>query len=194
MVDNLGKEETIFESYRTRSVEVLNQVSKQYPTEVWQYVSKRSERKGEDLYDLIQWLRGDWGIGRNKAVGALTMFDNKDVWSWVDEAKKRRAAFLGSMVPKILFRKKDDYCWARQLLIRYGELEEVRRSLGANFSTGGFSGPASLHHTKKKERLKSFLEKEKEKTVISWVQEYIKGLDERIKGAKIREERSAFGF
>ena len=95
-------------------------------------------------------------------------------------------------IPKMLFREKNRVCWAMEVLIRYGEREDVRRNLRANFSSEGWIGSESLHYQNKKQWLLEFAEGEEDKNIRLWIDEYVDGLDRRIEQAKIDEERWDF--
>jgi len=110
----------------------------------------------------------------------------------VDADVENRAWYLASFVPKVLSRKGDKVCWARRVLIRYGEREDVRRNLRANFSTEGWTGPESLHFQDKKQKLLDFKENEENENVKRWIDEYVSQLEGRIEQARIEEERRDF--
>ena len=111
------------------------------------------------------------------------------VWGWVDQDIEKQAWYLASFVPKVLFRQEDKICWAREVLVRYGNRKDVQSNLAANFSTEGWSGPASLHYQKKKEELLAFKKEENNPNVIKWINDYISDLDKRIENEIIYEER-----
>ncbi|OFZ67522.1 MAG: hypothetical protein A2328_01560 [Bdellovibrionales bacterium RIFOXYB2_FULL_36_6] len=62
----------------------------------------------------------------------------------------------------------------------------------ANFSTEGWSGPASLHYQKKKQHLLEFEKEENNENVKRWIDEYVSSVDKRIEQTKIEEEREGF--
>jgi len=62
----------------------------------------------------------------------------------------------------------------------------------ANFSTEGWSGPASAHYQEKKQWLLDFKKEETDTNVKLWIDEYVKDLQWQIDHAKVREEREAF--
>ena len=117
----------------------------------------------------------------------LIPFDN--IWKWVEENVEKRARYLASFVPSRLFMEKEKVCLAREVLCRYGDREDVQRSLMANFSTEGWSGPASLHHQTKKQQLLDFRKDEDNSNVKCWIDEYVASLDRQIKQERIEEER-----
>ena len=97
-----------------------------------------------------------------------------------------------SFVPKQLFRSAETPCLAREVLIRYGAEPEVRNNLMANFSTEGWSGPASTHYQQKMQWLLDFKKDESDSNVKLWIDEYVEDLQRQIDHAKLREEREAF--
>jgi hypothetical protein len=114
------------------------------------------------------------------------------VWDWVNKEVNKRAWYLATFVPKVLFKQEGKICWARELLVRYGTRKDVRDNLAANFSSEGWSGSASLHLQQKKEELLTFKKEENNENVIKWIDYYIEGLDRRIEYEKINEERDNY--
>ena len=120
------------------------------------------------------------------------MFPSEIIWKWVDEDINNRAKYLASFVPNILFREEGKICFAREVLVRYGTRDDVRKNLMANFSTEGWSGLESLHYQKKKQHLLEFKKGEDNENVKRWIDEYVSSIDKRIEQAKIEEERNGF--
>jgi hypothetical protein len=71
-------------------------------------------------------------------------------------------------------------CLAREVLIRYGEREDVRSNLIANFSSESWVGPESLHLRAKKRQLLEFKKREENENVKRWTDEYVFALDQEI--------------
>jgi hypothetical protein len=59
----------------------------------------------------------------------------------------------------------------------------------SNFSTEGWSGPASLHYEAKKQELLAFRKDEIDQNVKRWIEEYVTILDRQVERARIEEER-----
>jgi len=76
--------------------------------------------------------------------------------------------------------------------MRYGEQADVRQAFSANYFSGSWWGPESLHYEEVKRNLLDFKKEEENEHVRLWIDEYVVGLDEYIQQAKIREERDAF--
>jgi hypothetical protein len=141
-------------------------------------------------YIITRWLRGEGQVfGENAKEGALRFIAPKDIWHWVEQDIQKRARYLASFVPPILFKEDKRFCLAAELLRRYGDREEVRHSLMANFSTEGWSGPASLHYQNKKQELLEFEKGQDNPNVRIWIDDYICSLEKQIENEKIQEER-----
>ncbi|MCC6263076.1 MAG: hypothetical protein IT169_05820 [Bryobacterales bacterium] len=109
----------------------------------------------------------------------------KDLWEWVDENIEKRSWYLAHLAAPIL----TPGSLARDILIRYGDREDVQSNLRANFDIEGWTGPESSHNEGKRRAMEHLLEKETEPTVRSWITKYIELLDRRVEQARIEEER-----
>lgn len=191
ILEHFGEDGTILEGYYEGTHEVINLITKQHPREVWKHIAKYLGPPIDSrAYHIKEWLRSK-GFFEEKE-GALSLFTPKMVWQWVDQDIEKRAWYLATFVPKVLFRQEGRVCWAREVLVRYGEREDVQRNLMANFSSEGWSGPASLHYQKKKEGLLEFREKEDNANVKRWIDHFVIGLNKQIEREKIIEERREF--
>ncbi len=192
MLEHFGEGGAILGGFRSKTHSVLAEILQQHPEETWvritEYLGPPIDLRAHLIKD---WLRGEDFWGREEE-GALSLIRPEAVWRWVDEDVDDRAWYLASFVPKLLFREEGKVCWAREVLIRYGEREDVRRNLIANFSTEGWWGPESLHFQNKRRRLLGFREKEENENVRQWIDEYVSQLERRIEQARIMEEREDF--
>src|SRR5205823_4272568 len=89
-----------------------------------------------------------------KITSILHAIPPEDIWAWVDIDAERRAWYLATFVPKDLLLYPERTSLVREILIRYGDREDVQRNLMANFSSEGWMGPESAHHRSKIGRLK----------------------------------------
>jgi hypothetical protein len=189
IVENFGKDGTIVGGFYSETHKVLIEISHQNPSDVWGLVSKKlGPPIDRQAFHLTRWLRGEKFSPRGEA-GVLSLFPLELIWKWVDEDRKKRARYLASFVPKQLFYSYERPCLAREVLIRYGNDEAVRRNLMANFSTEGWSGSASGHYQTKKQWLLDFKKEETDANVRLWIDEYVEDLQKMIDAAKVREER-----
>jgi hypothetical protein len=188
MLEHFGQDNTIFERY-SQTILVLNEIAQRYPQEVWTLITKYlgPPRDRRALY-IQQWLRGD-DVSPTRAEGALYLIPLEFLWKWADEDIEKRARNLASFVPPSLFRQEGQTSIAREVLIRYGNREDVRHAFMANYSTGMWWGPESTHYESVKKHLLEFKEDEENGNVKRWIDEYVLGLNKDIQRAKIREER-----
>ena len=189
MFEHFGEQGTIVGGFHSRTQAVINEIARQRPEEIWTRITRYLGPPTDSrAFHIRQWLRGG-KFFETGGDGALSMIPPDKVWKWVDEDIGKRAWYLASFVPKKLFREEGRICLARELLVRYGAREDVRRNLRANFSTEGWSGPESLHYQTKKQQLLDFKKKEDNENVVCWIGEYVSSLNQMIERARIEEER-----
>lgn len=189
MLEHFGEDGTIIGDFHSSTQAVLDEITRQLPSEVWQRVTKYIGPPVDSrAYHITHWLRGGEFYTRGKN-GVLPLVPLKDIWQWVDRNVETRASYLASFVPALLSRTEGEVCLAREVLIRYGARKDVRSNLMANCSTEGWSGPSSLHHQSKKQWLLDFKNGETNANVRRWIDEYAASLDRRIEWDKLEEER-----
>ena len=148
ILSNFGHHGSIF-SVNSETCSVLNQITEQYPVEVWEQISKHLEDQTDfsRAVSLEQWLGEGGGSSRKNRLGALTLIPPEKIWEWVDKDIENRA---WRMLPTDLclkpFQQRNGRTsLVRAFLIRYGEREDVRdKSEGKLFNrdVAGFSEPA----------------------------------------------------
>lgn len=187
---HFGKGGTIFDTFNTEACSVLTELTKLYPEQVWKHVSKRLE--GRDFF-LEEWLKeGDSknSFSTTDEKGALTLIPREKIWEWVDGDVENRAWYFAyKLVSKTGSAEEWQNSLIRAFLVRYGDREDVRRNLSANYSTEGYWGERSLHLEEKRERLLRIKANETDKNVKRWLDEYIEELAENIGRARIDDER-----
>jgi len=192
ILEHFGEEGTISGGFFSQTQEVINEITKLCSEEVWGTIKKYLGTPIDTrAFHIKEWLHGSEHSPSGEE-GVLPLFPQNLIMQWVEEDIENRAWYLASFTPKLLFREEGKICWAREVLIRYGDRKDVRNELIANFSTEGWSGPASLHYQKKKDKLLKLKEGEDNENVKHWIDEYVRSIDEDIKRAKIKEERRGF--
>ena len=188
LLEAFGNNDSVIKSNFSTTIEVLNAIAKTFPSETWRDTSQFLIATHDNRsFHITQWLRGERGFG-DKRQGSLRFFISDEVWAWVDHDVEVRATMGAEFVPPFLFHSDDRSCYARELLCRYGDRDEVKSALVANFWTGGWSGPESAHYLKRIEEFEAFKADETENNVIDWIDSYIKSLRKQIERARIREE------
>ncbi len=191
MLVPFGSDKTLFSSF-SQSCSFLTEATKEYPTEVWNYVCKYlgNYDNYSRTMSLARWLREADLSETEKEKGALTLIPRENIWEWVEGDVENRAWFLASeFVPKTLRIEEWKDSLARDILIRYGDHGDVRNTLISNYSTDVFWGPASLHYEKKIKKLVNIQNIDNEEKVNLWINEFVPFLEEQIEHAKIDEER-----
>jgi hypothetical protein len=192
IIENFGKIGTILGDYYSRSKKILDSIAQKFPLYVWQKITKYLGPPIDTrAFHLNSWLNGDDSFG-SEIPGALSIFPMEEIFKWVDEDIEKRAWYLASFVPKGLFNIEGKPCFVREVLIRYGERDDVLSSLESNLSSESWRGPASSHFQAKKEALIEFKKGETNKIILNWVDKYIALIDEWIEQERIREERRGY--
>ena len=189
MLEHFEEDGSIFGGFHSATQAVLNEVTRLYPEQVWQQITKYLGPPIDSrAFRIKDWLRGEY-FSDDGGEGTLSIIPLERIWEWVDKDVEKHAWYLASFVPKRLFREEGRICLARELLVRYGTREDVQRNLMANFSTEGWWGPASAHFQSKKQQLLDFKKSEDNENVRRWIDAYVSSLDRQIESERIEEER-----
>ena len=187
---HFGTEGTIFGAINTEACSVLTELTKQYPEQVWKHISKRLEERDFFLEEWLKEGNSRDSFSTEEEKGALTFIPREEIWKWIDGDIENRAWYFAyRLVSKTLSAEEWQNSRVRAFLVRYGDQEDVRRNLKANYSTEAYWGERSLHLDEKREKLLQIKADEENKNVKRWLDEYIQELEQDIEHAKIEEER-----
>ena len=190
VIPHFGKEGTILGTFNTESSSVLTELTKRHPVQVWKHISKRLNE-----YDFFveKWLKEENSkkpFSPTDEKGALTFIPREKIWEWIDGNVKDRAWYFAyRLVPQTLSVEEWQNSLVRAFLVRYGDREDVRDNLQANYSTEMWKGLRSLHLDEKREKFLRIQVNEDDKNVKQWLDDYIQRLQEDIERARIDEER-----
>jgi hypothetical protein len=153
------------------AISVLSEITSRFPNEAWNRIIRYlGPPTTSHSFWIEKWLRGDDYF---KDLAALTLIPDEMVWNWVKVNPGVRAPYLATFVPKTPFDMAGTVC-PRELLVRYGSDEDVRRYLIANLDTGMISETSE----QKKQRFVKLKNREENSIVKEWIDEYI-GLTDR---------------
>ena len=188
VLNHFGEEGSIF-NYDSDICAVLTEITKQYPAEVWDHVSKLLENQNfSRTVALERWLAD----GESSEEGAFAHIPLEKIWEWVDGAPEKRAVYLAR---RLVLTPLSATTWPtsleRGLLVRYGNVaEDLGGTLMSNYTMGGWSGPASLHYEGIQEELLRIKTGENDENVKRWIDECVDSLEQHyIEPAKMDEER-----
>ena len=163
LLEHFREKGTIGGAFRSQTNKVLEEALRKYPGEMWaEIVARLGPPIDSRAFHIYHWLN----------EGALFRIPGKLLWKWIDEDTDARAWYAAHFVPKT-FPGTPGSASARELLVRYGAAEKVRRNLRANFSSGAWWGPYSEHAQGKLEKLQFWKEEEADPNVLLWLDEYI---------------------
>lgn len=188
MIANFGKEDSLVENDSSYATEVLEKICHSQPEETWNIIKDHlSPPIDEKTYNLKNWLMGKRVDDDESAP--IDLIPKERIFEWVNENTEDRAWFLASLVPKDFTPESWSDSLAREVLVKYGDREDVRRNIDSNYFTEAFWGSESKHFEKKREQLSSLRQSENDDKVITWIDEMLQELDRTIEEAKSREER-----
>jgi hypothetical protein len=168
---------------------IAERIAKEKPAETWEIVHNLLVDLDTDLaYGILHWLEDERDFGEGPGIRPLTYFPVESVLAWVDGEPETRAPAITRATPKTL-NKKGDGRITRELLHRYGHIDGVKSALFGNFYTDGWSGPASEHYRRKRDKARAWLNGETSPHVIDWLEKHIDRLTSQIEREEIREER-----
>lgn len=192
LLDNFGEDDTIFGTYGDYVKRTLNRLVKLNPVEAWKKVSRYLLDSKHSYRLELSWLGGGMSFDERPS-GAIRLFPKKLILDWIEEDPDSRAHRIASLIPHDYGHDAGKDSWFATIIDRYGEDERVKNSISANFGSEGFSGPQSLHYANKVETVKRFAELHKDsKNIQKWANGEIGYLNERIKAARLNEERNDY--
>jgi beta-phosphoglucomutase-like phosphatase (HAD superfamily) len=193
-IENFARVNSVTAGFHPYPLKFLFNATALKPHDIWPAVAHRLETQRKDIgtWHLLNWLRGGRWVRENDEAG-LNAIPAQMVFKWVDEDAKDRAWLFAEHCPPRISRQDEPHSFARQLLERYGEIEQVRRSLHANNFSEGWSGPASEHYRQKLTKLDASLLIEGNANVRIWLKEHREQLEisiEREVELELRESDS----
>jgi hypothetical protein len=192
LLDNIGNSGAITASLGPEDERYVDGLVCRHPIEAWRIISRMiappMDTRG---FVITRWLRGDMGFG-GRNPGPMRHIPREEIWTWIDADSEKRAAYVAGMAPKDFEPETWSAGLIRELLCRFGDNAAVRSAVHANFFTGGWSGPASLHYLTEKDALMRMRVSETNPNAQRWLDEAIRATDANIEQAKIEEEARGY--
>jgi len=187
MLQNMEKDNNIIAGYHSETLEVLDLMSGLNPELLWESIKKYiGPPLDHRAFRILSWINGDENDDQKGNI--LTRIPFEKISEWIEVNKNENAAYLARFIPKKLFH--GGICIAREFLIKYSDIKDVRDEIHANFSGMDFwTGSGVDHYTKKKEWFIEFKKNEENENVRTWLDEHITSLEHNIEQMKSMEER-----
>ena len=175
--------------YSAHIASILDTCSDLNYKKTWQKISCYLSLNIMLVSPIKTWLRGDDNFDHN-IPGAMSNFDIEDIFTWIDKDVENRLKIIAYCSPKDLFKENGHIM--RSLLVKYANNKNLYHYLHINFGNKGWIGKASTHTKAEIEIVKQFQSKEKNKSVLNFVNEYLESLELELKRHIIEEERLDF--
>ncbi|PSP73174.1 hypothetical protein BRC86_09870 [Halobacteriales archaeon QS_3_64_16] len=186
ILGNLGEKGSLLTT--THDIEeVISRLLSENTEEAWDRITEVLEERDERTIWLMNWLSGGF---RFDDTSSIPFIPPDLLREWAEEDPETNGIIAARLVPARFFHDEGKKCLARELLKRYGDIEDVRHALSGNYHSESFAGPESEHYKRKREDLQEFKNKEDDPNVLKWLNEEIATLTGRIKRAEVAEESS----
>lgn len=171
-INHFGNKGSITSGNFAEPLKFLTKAAREKPDVVWSAIAHRLAEQFHEAgsWRMLNWLRGNRSLHENGNAG-LEAIPTFIVFNWIDVDVAQRAPLLAENCPPAVSKPNEPPTFARLMLERYGELEQVRRGMHANNFTEGWSGAASEHYRSKLASLDAHLGIETNNKVRIWLQE-----------------------
>lgn len=192
LLDNIGSSGAITASLGPENERYLDDLVSRHPIETWRILSDLiAPPMNTRGFVVTRWLRGDMGFG-DRNPGPMRHIPREEIWKWIAGDPEKRAAYVAGMAPKDFGPQTWPGSLIRELLCRFGDIDAVQSAVHANFFTGGWSGPASLHYSTEKNALVEIRASETDPNATRWLNDAIGATDANIERANIEEEARGY--
>jgi hypothetical protein len=192
LLGNIGNSRAITASLGPEDQRYLDDLVSRHPGETWRSLSEiiapPMDTRG---FVVTRWLRGDMGFD-DRNPGPMRHIPREEIWNWIAVDPEKRAACVAGMAPKDFGPETWPGGLIRELLCRFGDSDAVQSAVHANFFTGSWSGPASLHYSNEKDALMQMRASETDPHALRWLDAAIRATDANIESAKIDEEAQGY--
>jgi predicted Fe-Mo cluster-binding NifX family protein len=167
---------------------IARQIIRLDPIRSWEIVSQMIEcLRKIDLFGIGHWLGDNELFGGTKTASLLCEFPLDLILRWAGEEPASRALFVAGIAPKTM--AQDHPPFAREILIRFGQIDGVSDAISSNFWSSGWQGLASDYFKGRRDEARKWLQIETSPVVVAWLDQYIARLNSEIDQAKTDEER-----
>lgn len=172
---------------RSDPITIADAIVRDHKAEAWTVVSAALEND-DSYYSVACWLGDEFEFEKRRNGGAIRFFDPVAVMSWVINEPAARARRLIRCLGKTLAEGEGGLL-TKLFLEQFGDDDALAGSLIAHFLTGGWTGPESIHFSKKRDEAREWISAARSGKALSWLYRYIDYLNERVEQAELEEER-----
>jgi hypothetical protein len=192
LIEGIGDHAATTSSLGPEGEQFIDLLVARRPLETWQivsnYVKPPMDARG---FLLTRWLRGDRGFG-TRNPGPMRHVPRDAIRTWVEPDREARASYIASMAPKDFTPETWKDGLIREILCRFGDSDKVQSAVFANFFTGGWSGPASVHYSEQMGTLKKLKAEETDANALRWLNNALVSIEQNIERAEIEEEARGY--
>jgi len=167
---------------------VADEIVKEHPRESWSVISEELEGDYDTKkFEISHWL-GEPGFGRHARKTPITFIPVDCIVDWIEKDREKRLHFVLSMLPQTLDAGEGGQL-TRRIIEGYADDESISNSIISHFYAGSWSGPTSLHYSRKRDAARTWLAETDSVNIQKWLARFIDSLSDSIESEKIQEER-----
>ena len=186
MIDRFGDSALLHAPGPEPPSAALAEIAASRPREVWGMIAARIDPPlDRRALQLLAWIAAG---GESKAVGAKRLASALMPWivAWVGEDPDGRAGRMSRYLPPV-------FPAIRDFVARFGDREDVRDGLVAGLAAGTYRGSVVSHYADKKRQAQGLYDGEKDPSVLSFLDHYVRFLERQMGQEAAAEERLVAG-
>jgi hypothetical protein len=188
ILDNMGNPGAITASLGANGDQYLDRLVSLNAAEAWQmasqYIKPPVNARG---LAIARWLRGNMSSSAADR-SPMRHIARKDVLLWIEADPGPRVAYVANMRPKDLTHEGWRDSLIRELLCRFGDSNEVRSALVANFVTCAWTSSVGGHYAAQKDILMQLISGETNPNALRWLNDAVAATESKLEAAEIEEE------
>lgn len=202
MLGAMGAAAGVFLGPYDEALGPLDTMAARMPDRVWERASRLLAAPPDaKTYKILEWAcgrvprtrrGGPNGAASSPAASGTTLMDNvplDSIWAWVDADAAARAACLARFARPRLDPGRGSL--ARELLVRYGGIKEVRDAMHRNFLAVSWTGSGVDHFAAARRQCEGIRSAEADPNVRLWLEERIRIVNDLMDKEAAFEERIA---
>lgn len=171
----------------SEAIKIATEIVVDDPDGAWSIISALLENDGRQRYDILHWLGDPFGNAR-AARPPSCFLPTEAIIDWAKKDPDKRVGHVLQLLPKTLDPNDGGHLTCR-FVEEFGDDSTVSAGMVGHFWAGSWSGPESLKLERDRDRARNWLTTAASQPVRSWLSHFILTMDNRIRDARIREER-----
>lgn len=173
--------------YDREGYEFARNLISSHPSSCWSVIEYELNRENKiHTYKVMKWIAGGYFNDDDRGIWSVLPVDM--LLQWIDQDVGERVLLVAEFAPNKIEKEGVDSI-IYELIIRYGDRDDVSRVLMSRFTGRLLRRNASDHYRNEQEKFRLLLSQHDEPKICAWIDKMISHLDGWIENSKIIEER-----